>query len=42
MQDKVTLQDLVDEGLADNEQEMEWMLEDMGITLDEVNSGDWY
>jgi hypothetical protein len=38
----ITLEDLVNEGLASDESEMECMLEDMGITLEEVNEGKWY
>lgn len=42
MPNPITLSDLVKEGLASDEKEMEEMLEDMGITLEEVNSGDWF
>jgi len=34
--------DLLNEGLADNEDELLFMLEDMGTTLEEIEEGDWY
>lgn len=35
-------QDLIAEGLADNEEELGYMLEDMGISLEDIENGDWF
>jgi len=36
------ISELLNEGIADDEKELEYMLEDMGITLDDIENGDWY
>jgi hypothetical protein len=34
--------ELLNEGLADNEEELLFMLEDMGTTLEDIETHQWY